>query len=62
MRICPICNEKIVLIPSAAERARKDPTGKSAKYYEDLFPYHDKCGKQIDTSTDPRKLIQKALD
>lgn len=40
---CTICNNPIVLVPSAAERARKDVTGKSAAYYTSLFTTHAKC-------------------
>jgi hypothetical protein len=40
---CKHCNKNIILIPSAAERAAKDVTGKSAKYYASLFPYHADC-------------------
>jgi hypothetical protein len=40
---CKICGKRIVLVPSAAERARKDVTGKSAKYYESLFTSHADC-------------------
>jgi hypothetical protein len=40
---CTICGKRVVLIPSAAERARKDVTGKSAKYYTALFPRHAEC-------------------
>lgn len=40
---CKICNQEIFLIPSAAERAAKDVTGKSAAYYTSLFEYHSAC-------------------
>jgi len=43
---CSICGKRIVLVPSAAERARKDVTGKSAKYYESLFREHTDCALQ----------------
>lgn len=45
-RNCTICGKPIILVPSAEERARKDVTGKSAKYYLDLFTAHAQC--QID--------------
>lgn len=37
---CTICGKPIVLVPSAAERAAKDVTGKSAAYYTSLFRQH----------------------
>lgn len=40
---CKHCNKEVVLVPSAAERAAKDVTGKTAKYYTSLFPYHADC-------------------
>ena len=42
-RNCTICGKPIVLSPSAAERARKDVTGKPASYYLDLFTEHGAC-------------------
>lgn len=41
--ICRHCNKPVILVPSAAERARKDVTGKSAAYYTSLFPTHAEC-------------------
>lgn len=43
MRNCNKCGKPIILMPSAAERAAKDITGKSAKYYENLFKTCDEC-------------------
>ncbi len=40
---CTICKKPIVLVPSAAERARKDVTGKTAAYYTSLFTEHATC-------------------
>lgn len=40
---CTICGKPIVLVPSAAERARTDVTGKTAAYYTSLFTTHAKC-------------------
>lgn len=40
---CTICGKPIVLVPSAAERARKDVTGKTAAYYTSLFTEHGEC-------------------
>jgi len=38
---CRICNTEIVLVPSAAERARK--LGGKPSDYTKLFTVHDKC-------------------
>lgn len=43
MNICTICGKPIVPSPSAAERAAKDVTGKSAAYYTSLFTVHSAC-------------------
>lgn len=43
MKNCTICGKPIVLSPSAAERAAKDVTGKSAAYYTNLFTEHSEC-------------------
>ena len=40
---CTHCNQEVILVPSAIERARKDVTGKSAAYYTALFPRHAAC-------------------
>lgn len=40
---CTICGKPVVLSPSAAERAAKDVTGKSASYYVGLFTTHTRC-------------------
>ena len=40
---CIHCNKEVILVPSAADRARKDVTGKSAAYYTALFPRHAAC-------------------
>lgn len=40
---CLHCHKPVVLQPSAAERAAKDCTGKTADYYTKLFPYHADC-------------------
>ncbi len=42
-RRCLICSKPIVLIPTAAERAAKDVSGKTAQYYLDLFTIHAEC-------------------
>lgn len=38
---CKVCGEEVVLVPPAAERASK--FGKTAKFYEELFPVHAEC-------------------
>lgn len=48
---CTHCKREIVLIPSAAERAKKDVTGKSAEYYTKLFPRHAKCELELRNAT-----------
>ena len=40
---CTICGKRIILSPSAAERAAKDVTGKPASYYTSLFREHAEC-------------------
>lgn len=40
---CTICHKPIKLVPSAAERARKDVTGKTANYYTQIFRTHATC-------------------
>ena len=44
---CLHCGKPIILIPSAAERAATDVTGKTASYYTELFTYHAKCTLQL---------------
>jgi hypothetical protein len=38
---CSFCGKPVVLVPSAAERAKH--LGKSASYYTALFPNHTDC-------------------
>ena len=40
---CKHCHKPIVLVPSAAERAKKDVAGRTAAYYTSLFEYHTEC-------------------
>lgn len=40
---CTICGQKIVLVPSAEERARKDTSGRPASWYTGLFTEHADC-------------------
>lgn len=40
---CSMCGKPIVLVPSAAERAAKDVTHKTAAYYTSLFTTHSHC-------------------
>lgn len=43
---CTICQQPVILVPSAEERAKKDVTGKTAAYYRGLFTEHAKCTLQ----------------
>lgn len=38
---CTHCNEEVVLVPSATERAAK--YGGTPDFYTKLFPMHNKC-------------------
>ena len=40
---CTLCGKKIVLSPSAAERAAKDGSHKPASYFTNLFTEHTDC-------------------
>lgn len=40
---CLHCGKEVVLVPSAAERARKDVNRRPAAYYTSLFPRHAAC-------------------
>lgn len=40
---CTICGYPVILVPSAAERAKRDVTGKTAKDYENRFTEHSEC-------------------
>jgi hypothetical protein len=42
-RKCTICGKPIILMPSAAERSRRDPQGNPPSYYLDLFTEHASC-------------------
>lgn len=47
---CTICNKEIVLVPSAAERAKK--YGGTPSYYTSLFTEHADCAiKKRETET-----------
>jgi len=56
---CTLCGRPIVLVPSAAERAAKDVTGKSAAYYTSLFRQHSGCllAKRAEDTTALMKRI-----
>lgn len=43
MTKCTFCHGPIILIPSAAERAAKDLSGRPASYYAGLFTEHSEC-------------------
>jgi len=65
---CSICGKPIVLVPSAAERAKKDVTGKTAAYYTSLFTSHSNCSLAkncADTKALMKRLnedLEKRLD
>ena len=40
---CRICGQRIVLVPSAAERAAKDVCNNPASHYTNLFREHANC-------------------
>ena len=44
---CKHCHKEIILVPSAAERAAKDVTGKTAAHYTSLFDYHSECALEL---------------
>jgi hypothetical protein len=44
---CKHCHNPIVLVPSAAQRAARDITGKTAEYFEKLFDYHSECTLEL---------------
>lgn len=52
---CTHCGKEVVLVPSAAERAARDVTGKSAAYYTRLFPRHAEC--ELALRTDRRAAL-----
>lgn len=56
MRNCTICGLPIHLVPSAAERAAKDVTGRTAAYYASLFSEHSDCTLR----SRERKLAEKS--
>lgn len=47
---CKYCGKKVVLVPSAKERAKGDVTGKTTQHYIDLFPNHAECWLKIRNS------------
>lgn len=55
---CSICQKPITLSPSAAERAAKDVTGKTAAYYTSLFRTHTDCELEK-RARDTAELIQR---
>lgn len=40
---CKLCGKPVVLVPSAAERVKKDPDGWTAKQYIEHFDTHSAC-------------------
>lgn len=61
MSKCTICNKEIVLVPSAAERAKK--YGGTAEYYTSLFTTHSECfvNKRSQESTELMRKISKKV-
>jgi len=60
---CTHCGKEVILKPSAAERARKDVTGKSAAYFTALFPRHAACELALRTSrAEALRSVGKPLD
>lgn len=55
---CKHCGKEVVLVPSAAERAKKDVTGKTAAYYTSLFDYHAECTLKM-RAEGVRELMQR---
>ena len=53
---CNICGKPVVLVPSAAERARK--SDKPASYYTGLFPTHASCAVKKRTE-EAKELMRK---
>lgn len=47
MKNCLHCGKPIVLVPSAAERAAKDTSGKPASFFTNLFDYHAACTLEL---------------
>lgn len=56
MKTCTLCGKPIVLVPSAKERAAKDTSGKTAKYYENLFTTHAECVIALRNRLAPRRM------
>ena len=60
---CQICGEPVILVPSAAERARNDRWGNTtAADYTALFPTHSSCflaKRKRDTSELIRRYYPK---
>ena len=60
---CLHCHNEIVLVPSAAERAKKDVTGKTDEYYTKLFDYHAACTLELRAkgTTELMKRIKESV-
>ena len=59
---CTHCGKEVVLVPSAAERAAKDVTGKSAAYYTSLFPRHTACELELRNRSVAAVLNSRSLN
>lgn len=53
---CRLCNQEIILVPSAEERAKK--YGGTAQFYTKLFTVHGECQVRKNRQ-DSKKLIEK---
>ena len=57
LKKCTICGTKIVLTPTAAERAAKDCTGKTAAHYTAIFVRHSSC-ELVKRDGTPEQLVE----
>lgn len=58
---CTHCNKPIILVPSAAERAAKDLSGRPASYYAGLFKEHSECALKARREGTSALIKSKAL-
>ena len=59
-RSCTICGKPIVLVPSAAERARR--YGGEPKQYLDLFTTHSECQLQRNAAETSELMARLRVD
>ena len=55
---CAICNQDIILVPSAEERAKK--YGGTAQFYANLFTVHGEC--QVRKNRQDSKELMERLN